>query len=83
MPANLTPDYHKAEEWCCSASTNAEKLLALEEMLAVMGAMGRCHRHGGGTQGQAAHCESAIRRDDASFTVCPIVYPSFRTESME
>jgi hypothetical protein len=36
MPANLTPDYHKAEQWYRSASTNEEKILALEEMLAVM-----------------------------------------------
>lgn len=36
MPANLTPDYFKAEEWYRSASTNEEKILALEEMLAVM-----------------------------------------------
>ncbi len=36
MPANLTPDYFKAEEWYRSASTNEEKILALEQMLAVM-----------------------------------------------
>lgn len=33
MPANLTPEYKKADEWFRSASTDAEKLLALEEML--------------------------------------------------
>ncbi|MBN2180559.1 MAG: 50S ribosome-binding GTPase [Sedimentisphaerales bacterium] len=36
MPANLTPEYYKAEEWFKSASTNQEKILALERMLAVM-----------------------------------------------
>ncbi len=36
MPANLTPDYYKAEEWYRSATTNDEKILALEQMLAVM-----------------------------------------------
>ncbi|HPC96740.1 MAG TPA: TGS domain-containing protein [Sedimentisphaerales bacterium] len=36
MPANLTPDYFKAEQWYRSASTNEEKILALEQMLAVM-----------------------------------------------
>ena len=33
MPANLTPEYRKAEQWYRSASTDSEKLLALEEML--------------------------------------------------
>ncbi len=33
MPANLTPEYKKADEWYRSASTNEEKLAALEEML--------------------------------------------------
>lgn len=36
MPANLTPDYFKAEQWYRSAATNDEKILALEQMLAVM-----------------------------------------------
>jgi ribosome-interacting GTPase 1 len=36
MPANLTPDYFKAEEWFRSATTNQEKILALERMLSVM-----------------------------------------------
>ena len=36
MPANLTPDYFKAEEWFRNAGTNEEKILALEEMLKVM-----------------------------------------------
>ncbi|MHC4131790.1 MAG: GTPase [Planctomycetota bacterium] len=36
MPANLTPEYFKAEEWYRSASTNDEKLLAIEQMLRVM-----------------------------------------------
>ncbi len=33
MPANLTPDYKKAEDWYRSAVTEEEKLAALEEML--------------------------------------------------
>lgn len=36
MPANLTPEYFKAEQWYRSATTNEEKTLALERMLAVM-----------------------------------------------
>ncbi len=36
MPANLTPDYKKAEERFRAAETNEEKILALEEMLRVM-----------------------------------------------
>jgi ribosome-interacting GTPase 1 len=36
MPANLTPEYFKAEQWFRSATTNEEKILALERMLAVM-----------------------------------------------
>ncbi|MFH1717346.1 MAG: GTPase [Planctomycetota bacterium] len=36
MPANLTPEYFKAEKWFKSATTNDEKILALERMLAVM-----------------------------------------------
>jgi ribosome-interacting GTPase 1 len=36
MPANLTPAYFAAEERFRSAQTNEEKILALEEMLAVM-----------------------------------------------
>ena len=33
MPANLTPEFQKAQDWFRSASTDAEKILALEEML--------------------------------------------------
>lgn len=33
MPANLTPEFQKAQEWFRNASTDAEKILALEEML--------------------------------------------------
>jgi ribosome-interacting GTPase 1 len=36
MPANLTPEYFKAEQWYRTAATNDEKILALERMLAVM-----------------------------------------------
>jgi hypothetical protein len=36
MPANLTPDYFKAEQWYREATTNEEKILAIERMLAVM-----------------------------------------------
>jgi ribosome-interacting GTPase 1 len=36
MPANLTPEYFKAEKWFRSAGTNDEKILALEHMLRVM-----------------------------------------------
>jgi ribosome-interacting GTPase 1 len=36
MPANLTPEYFKAEKWFREAVTNDEKILALEQMLRVM-----------------------------------------------
>jgi ribosome-interacting GTPase 1 len=36
MPANLTPAYYNAEERFRSATTNEEKIAALEEMIAVM-----------------------------------------------
>jgi len=36
VPANLTPEYFKAEKWYKSAATNEERILALERMLAVM-----------------------------------------------
>jgi len=36
VPANLTPDYFKAEEWFRKANTNEEKVLALEQMLATI-----------------------------------------------
>lgn len=36
MPANLTPEYYKAEEWFRGAKTSDEKVLALEHMLRVM-----------------------------------------------
>ena len=36
MPANLTPEYYKAEQWFRSAGTTDEKILALEQMLRVM-----------------------------------------------
>ena len=35
-PANLTPDYLKAEKWFREATTTEEKILALEEMLRVI-----------------------------------------------
>lgn len=36
MPANLPPEYFKAEKWFRAAGTTEEKILALERMLAVM-----------------------------------------------
>jgi len=36
MPANLPPEYFKAEQWFREATTTDEKVLALERMLAVM-----------------------------------------------
>ena len=36
MPANLTPQYHKAEQVYKEATTVEEKIAALEEMLAVI-----------------------------------------------
>lgn len=36
MPANLPPEYHKAEKWYREARTSQEKTAALEEMLAII-----------------------------------------------
>jgi ribosome-interacting GTPase 1 len=36
MPANLTPDYLKADQWFREATTTEEKILALEEMMRVI-----------------------------------------------
>jgi len=36
VPANLTPEYFKAEKWFREAATTDEKILALEQMLRVM-----------------------------------------------
>ncbi|MHC4638062.1 MAG: GTPase [Planctomycetota bacterium] len=36
MPANLTPEYFKADKWYRSATSNDEKILAVEEMLRVI-----------------------------------------------
>jgi len=36
MPANLTPEYYKADKWFRSATSNEERILALEEMLRVI-----------------------------------------------
>ena len=36
MPTNLPPAYKKAEQWFRSATTNDEKILALEEMLSIV-----------------------------------------------
>jgi ribosome-interacting GTPase 1 len=36
MPANLTPVYLKAEQWYRNATTDEEKMLALEEMMRVI-----------------------------------------------
>ncbi len=36
MPANLTPEYYKADKWYKSAGSDAERTLALEEMLRVI-----------------------------------------------
>ena len=36
MPANLTPEYFKAEKWFREAATTEEKILALEQMLRVI-----------------------------------------------
>ena len=36
MPANLTPEYFKAEQWFRQATTTEEKILAVERMLSVI-----------------------------------------------
>ena len=36
MPANLTPEYKKADEWYRGATTDEERLTVLEEMLRVI-----------------------------------------------
>jgi len=36
MPANLPPEYYKAEKWFKTAAASEEKILAIEQMLRVM-----------------------------------------------
>ncbi len=36
MPANLTPEYYKADQWYREATSTDEKILALEQMLRVI-----------------------------------------------
>ncbi len=55
MPANLTPDYHRAEERLRAAKTVDEKIAALEEMLRV------CPKHKG-TDGLVGDLKSRIAK---------------------
>ncbi len=62
MPANLTPDYYKAEKWFRSASTNDEKILALEQMLSVI------PKHKG-----TDHMRADLRRKLSKLKEAPVV----------
>jgi len=62
MPANLTPEYKKAEEWFRSATGDDEKMLALEQMLRTI------PKHKGTEHMRAdiKHRLSKLRQDSAA-----------------
>jgi len=61
MPANLPPDYHRAEERFRAARTTAEKIAALEEMLRIMPK----HKGTDGLQGEVKARIAKLRREPA------------------
>jgi uncharacterized protein len=61
MPANLTPDYHRAEDRFRAAKTTEEKIAALEEMLRVIPK----HKGTDGLQGDLKARLAKLRREPA------------------
>jgi uncharacterized protein len=61
MPANLTPDYHRAEERFRAAKTTEEKIAALEEMLRVVPK----HKGTDGLQGDLKARLAKLRKEPA------------------
>jgi ribosome-interacting GTPase 1 len=59
MPANLTPEYHRAEERFRAAKTTEERIAALEEMLRVIPK----HKGTDGLQGDLKARLSKLRRE--------------------
>lgn len=59
MPANLTPEYHRAEERFRTAKTTEEKIAALEEMLRVVPK----HKGTDGLQGDLKARLAKLRRE--------------------
>jgi ribosome-interacting GTPase 1 len=76
MPANLTPDYLKAEQWFRQASTTEEKILALEEMMRVIPKhKGTNHMRAELRKKYSALKESAEKRKKASHGPDPFHIP--------
>ena len=76
MPANLTPDYLKAEQWFREASTTEEKILALEEMMrAIPKHKGTDHMRAELRKKYSALKESAEKRKKASHGPDPFHIP--------
>jgi len=76
MPANLTPDYLKAEQWFRQASTTEEKILALEEMMRVIPRhKGTNHMRAELRKKYSALKESAEKRKKASHGPDPFHIP--------
>jgi uncharacterized protein len=76
MPANLTPDYLKAEQWFREATTNEEKILALEEMMTVIPKhKGTDHMRAELRKKYSALKESAEKRKKASHGPDPFHIP--------
>jgi len=69
VPANLTPEYFKAERWYREATTNEEKILAVERMLAVM------PKHKG-----TDHLKADLRRKLSKLKEAPIKKKSKQTD---
>jgi ribosome-interacting GTPase 1 len=76
MPANLTPDYLKAEQWFREATTTEEKILALEEMMRVIPKhKGTNHMRAEMRKKMSALKESAEKRKKASHGPDPFHIP--------
>ena len=76
MPANLTPDYLKAEQWFREATTTEEKILALEEMMRVIPKhKGTDHMRAELRKKYSALKESAEKRKKASHGPDPFHIP--------
>jgi hypothetical protein len=76
MPANLTPDYLKAEQWFREATTAEEKILAIEEMMRVIPKhKGTNHMRAELRKKYSALKESAEKRKKASHGPDPFHIP--------
>lgn len=76
MPANLTPQYHKAEEVFKQARTSEEKIVALEEMLRLMPK----HKGTDHLQADLKRKLSKLREEDARPKGKKVAFDPFRVD---